>query len=39
MTRGSNFMILVEVFTNHISTEDTYFTNPIERTKQSIMVL
>ena len=38
-TRDSYFTILVEVFTNHISTKSTHFTNHIERTEHSIMVL
>ena len=29
-TRDSYFTILVEVFTNHIVAENTYFTNHIE---------
>ena len=29
-TRDSYFTILVEVFTNHILVENTYFTNHIE---------
>ena len=38
-THDSYFTILVEVFTNHISAENTYFANRIEWTKHSIMVL
>ena len=38
-TRDSYFTILIVVFTNHILTEYTYFTNRIERTEHSIMVL
>ena len=30
MTRDSRFTILVEIFTNHISLENSYFTNHIE---------
>ena len=33
------FMILAEVFMEHILTENTYFTNHIERTEHKIMVL
>ena len=32
-TRDSCFTILVEVFTNHISAENTYFTNRVNRTQ------
>ena len=39
MTRDLHFMILVEVFTNHILTENRYFTNHIGRTENKIMVL
>ena len=35
----SNFSILVEVFTNRILAENTYFTNNVEWTEQSITVL
>ena len=38
-THDSYFTILVEVFTNHILAENTYFANRIEWTKHSIMVL
>ena len=38
-TRDLYFTILVVVFTNHILTEYTYFTNRIEGTEHSIMVL
>ena len=38
-TRDSYFTILVEVFTNHILVENTYFTNPIEWTEHTITVL
>ena len=37
MTCNSYFTILVEVFTNHISVENTYFTNHIEWTEHKIM--
>ena len=36
-TRDSYFTILVEVFTNHISAELTYFTNHIEWMEHKIM--
>ena len=36
-TRDSYFTILVEVFTNHISAENRYFTNHIEWTEHKIM--
>ena len=36
-TRDSYFTILVEVFTNHISDENKYFTNNIEWTEYKIM--
>ena len=39
MTLDSYFMILVEVFTNHILAENTYFLNRIEWTEHKIMVL
>ena len=32
MTRDFYFTILVEVFMNHISAENTYFTNHVEWT-------
>ena len=38
-SNDSYFTILVEVFTNHILAESTYFTSRIERTEHSIMVL
>ena len=38
-TRDSYFTILVEVFTNHIAAENTYFTNHIEWTEHATMVL
>ena len=36
-TRDIYFMILVQVFMNHILVENTYFTNHIEWTKHKIM--
>ena len=36
-TRDLYFTILVEVFTNHISAESTYFTNHTEWTEHKIM--
>ena len=39
MTHDSYFKILVEVFTNHILVESTYFTNRIEQTEHSTMIL
>ena len=39
MTRDLYFMILVEVFKNHILAKNTYFTNRIEWTEHKIMVL
>ena len=39
MTCDSYFTILVEVFTNHTLAENTYFTNHIERTEHTIVVL
>ena len=39
MTRDSYFWILVEVFTNYILAENTYFMNHIERTERKIIVL
>ena len=39
MTRDSYFMILVEVFMNHILAENTYFMNHIESTEHKIMFL
>ena len=36
-THDSDFTILVEVFMNHISAENTYFTNHIEWTNHKIM--
>ena len=38
-TRDSYFTILVEVFTNHIFTENTYFTNHLGSTEHKIMIL
>ena len=38
-TRDSYFLILVEVFTNHILAENPYFTNHIEFLEYTIMVL
>ena len=38
-TRDSYFTILVEVFTNHILVENTYFTNHIEWTEHTITAL
>ena len=38
-TRNSHLTTLVEVFTSDILAESTYFTNRIERTEYSIMVL
>ena len=37
MTHDSYFTILVEVFTNHISAELSYFTNHIEQIEHKIM--
>ena len=37
-TRDSYFMILVEVFMNHILAENTYFTNHIERREHKILI-
>ena len=37
MTHDLPFTILVEVFTNQISAENTYFTNHIEQTEHKIM--
>ena len=37
-TCDSYFMILVDIFTNHILAESTYFANQIEWTEHSIMV-
>ena len=34
-TRDSYFTILVEVFTNHVSAENTYFTNYTEQIKKN----
>ena len=39
MTRDSYFTILLEVFTNHLVAENTYFANHIECTEHAIMVL
>ena len=39
MTHDSHFMLLVEVFTNHNLTENTYFMNHIVGTEFKIMVL
>ena len=39
MTHDSYFMVLVEVFTNHNLTENTYLTNHIVWTELKIMVL
>ena len=39
MTHDLHFMILVEVFKNHILAENTYFMNHIERTEHKIIVL
>ena len=36
-TRNSHFTILVEVFTNNVSAENTYFTNHIKRAEHKIM--
>ena len=38
-TRNSYFLILIEVFTNHVLIENIYFTNCIEWTEYKIMVL
>ena len=39
MTRDSNFMILVEVFTNQFLVENIHFTNQLGQTEHKIMVL
>ena len=38
-TRDLYFMILLEVFTNYILAENTYFINQIEHTEHKVMVL
>ena len=38
-TRDSYFTILVEVFTNHMLAESTYFTNHIDWTEHKIMAI
>ena len=37
--KDSYFTVLLEVFTNHILAENTYFTNHFGRTEHKIMVL
>ena len=39
ITHDLYFTILVEIFTNHILAENTYFTNLIESTEHNVMVL
>ena len=39
ITRDSYFTILVEVFTNHIVAENTYFANHIEWIEHAVVVL